>query len=84
MSSIQNLAPLIKCITKIVGTTEDDSEDLVWAMAMYNLIEYSSNYSETTGSLKFYSKDEATDFDNAIANTDSFKSFIYKSNIIIN
>ena len=25
---------------------------------MYNLIEYSSNYSETTGSSWFYSKDE--------------------------
>ena len=29
---------------------------------MYNPIEYSSNYFETTGSLWFYSKDEATDF----------------------
>ena len=29
---------------------------------MYNSIEYSSNYSETTGSLWFYSKDEATSF----------------------
>ena len=27
---------------------------------MYNLIEYNSNYSETTGSLWFYLKDEAT------------------------
>ena len=34
---------------------------------MYNLREYSSNYSETTGSLWFYSKDEATNFDNNIA-----------------
>ena len=37
-------------------------------MMMYNLIEYSSNYSETTGSLWFYSKDEATDFNGLIAN----------------
>ena len=29
---------------------------------MYNLIEYSSNYSETTRSLWFYSKDEVTNF----------------------
>ena len=29
-------------------------------MPMYNLIEYSSNYFETIGSLWFYSKDEAT------------------------
>ena len=35
---------------------------------MYNLIEYSSNYFETTGSLWFYSKDEATNFNNDTAN----------------
>ena len=42
---------------------------------MYNLIEYSSNYSDTTRNLRFYAKDEATDFDNDIANTLDFKSF---------
>ena len=42
---------------------------------MYNLIEYSSNYSETTGSLWFYSKDEPTNFNADITNDDSFKSF---------
>ena len=30
---------------------------------MYNLLEYTSNYSDTTSSL-FFSKNEATDFDN--------------------
>ena len=38
----------------------DDAEDLYLVMQMYNLIEYNSNYSETTGSLWFYLKDEAT------------------------
>ena len=42
-------------------------------MPMYNLTEYSSNYSETTGSLRFYSKDEATNFNPDISNTDDFK-----------
>ena len=32
----------------------DDAEDLDLVMLMYNLIKYSSNYSETTGSLWFY------------------------------
>ena len=41
-------ALFIKCITKIDGTTIDDAEDLDLAMPMYNLIEYSSNYSEIT------------------------------------
>ena len=35
-------------------------------MRMCDLIDYSSNYSETTGSLRFYSKDEATNFEKNI------------------
>ena len=37
---------------------------------MYNVVECSSNYSETAGSLWFYSKDEATKFNNKIENID--------------
>ena len=51
---------------------------------MYNLIEYSSNYSETTGNLSFYSKDEATNFNADIANDDNFKSFKYKNKLLGN
>ena len=51
-------------------------------MPMYNLIEYSSNYSEATGSLWFYSKDEVTDFDADIVNDNNFKSFEYKAKMI--
>ena len=51
---------------------------------MYNLIEYSLNYSETTGNLWFYSKDEATDFNYNIANTNDFKSFTYKAKLLGN
>ena len=39
---------------------------------MYNLLGYSSNYSDTTGSVCFYSKDEATGFNNDIANVNKF------------
>ena len=39
---------------------------------MYNLIKYSSRYSKTTGSLWFYSNDEATNFNADIANYDNF------------
>ena len=42
---------------------------------MYNLIEYSSNHSETTESLWFYSKDETTNFNADIENNYDFKSF---------
>ena len=64
--------------------TIDNAGDLDLVMPMYNLnlIEYSSNYSKTTGSLWFNSKDEATDFNNNIANTDNFKSFRYKTKLL--
>ena len=51
---------------------------------MYNLIEYSSNYSETTGKLWFHSKDEATDFNADIVNGNNFKSFKYKAKLLGN
>ena len=52
--AFKNCAPFTKCTTKIDGTTIDDAEDLDLVMPMYNLIEYSSNCSETTGSLWLY------------------------------
>ena len=42
---------------------------------MFNLLEHNSSYSETTGSLWFYSKDEATNYNADFANTDAFKIF---------
>ena len=42
------------------------------------------NYSETTVSLWFYSKDETNDFNADIANTDDFKSFKYKAKLLGN
>ena len=53
-------------------------------MLIHNLIEYSPNCSETTESLWFYSKDETTNFNADIANTNNFKSFKYKSKLLEN
>ena len=44
---------------------------------MYNLLQYSSNYSDITGSLWFYSKDEAVNFNAHIVDDNNFKSFKY-------
>ena len=82
--AFKNCAPFTKCITKIDGTTIDDAENLDLVMPMYNLIEYSSNCFETAASLWFYSKDEATDFNVDIANTNDFKSFKYKAKLLGN
>ena len=69
---------------KIDEETIDEAENLDLVKPMYNLIEYSSNYSDTTESLWFYSEDEATDFNAAIANDDNFKSFKYKAKLLGN
>ena len=61
----------------IVG---DNKTHLV--MSMYDLLKYSSNYFDTTGSLWFYSKDEATSFNSDIGNNATFKSFMYKSKLL--
>ena len=52
------------------------------AMPMYNLIEYSDNYSDTSGSLWQFKRDEIEENNNlTVGNSSSFK---YKSNIIGN
>ena len=51
-------------------------------MPMYNLLKNSSNYSDTTGSLRFYSKDEATNFNVDIEDNVNFKSFVYKAKLV--
>ena len=77
--SFKNRTLFPKCITQIDGTTLADVEDLDLVMTMYNLIEYSSNDSETTGSLWFYSKDEPTNFNADIAKL----IFLNLSNIVV-
>ena len=78
--AFKKCASFTKYTTRTDGTTIDDAEDLDLVMSMYNLIKYSSHYSDTTGSLWFYWKDEATNFNADIANIDNFKSFKYNSN----
>ena len=51
-------------------------------MPTHNSIEYSSNYSETTGSVRFNSIDEATDFNVDIADDNNFQPFMYKAKLL--
>ena len=52
--AFKNHAPFIKCISKINGVKIDNAEDLDVVMPMYNFLEYSKNYSKTTGVLWNY------------------------------
>ena len=53
--AFKNCAPFTKCITYINNEHVDGANNLDFIMSMYNLIEYSDNYSDTSevcGSLK--------------------------------
>ena len=54
----KNNAPFICCISKINNTLIDNAEDLDIVIPMYNLIEYSKNYSKTSRILWNYYRDE--------------------------
>ena len=49
--AFKNCAPFKRCIREINKTFIDDAEHIDITMPMYNLIEYSDNYSDTLGSL---------------------------------
>ena len=49
--SFKNCAPFTRCLTHINDEHIDTAENLDIIMPMYNLIQYSDNYSHTSGSL---------------------------------
>ena len=51
---LKNNAPFISCISKINGILVENVENLDIVMLMYNLLEYSKNYSETSAFLWNY------------------------------
>ena len=53
----KNCAPFTNCISKINNTQIDNAEYIDIVMLMDNLIQYSDNYSKTSGSLWQYCKD---------------------------
>ena len=66
---LKNCAPFTNCISEINNTQIDNAKDIDIVIPMYNLIEYSDNYSKTSGSLRQYCKDiSAVDNNNAIVN----------------
>ena len=47
----KNCAPFTNCISEINNTQVDNAKDIDIVMPIYNLIEYSDNYSRTSGNL---------------------------------
>ena len=69
----KNCAPFTNCKNEINNTEIDNARDNDIVMPMYNLIEYSDNYSKTSGSLWQYYRDEPND---NLTDSESFKSKI--------
>ena len=81
-----NKAPFTDCMSETTNTHIDNAKDTYGVMPMYNLMEYSDNYSKTSGSLcLFYRDEQALDDDGNITDfvdnttNDSYK---YKEQII--
>ena len=84
---LKKCAPFRKSRTEINDTFIDEAEHINIAMPMYNLIVYTDNYSDTSGSLWGFKRDEIEGnvdltVDNHIPNNST--SFKYKSSIIRN
>ena len=75
--ALKNWAPFTKCNLEINDEHVDTAENLDTVMPMYNLIEYSDNYQDSSATLYQYKRDEPPEAD-AVAdltanNSDSLK-----------
>ena len=83
--ALKNCAPFIKCTLEINDEHVDTAENLDITMPMYNLIEYSDNYQDSSATLNQYKRDEPPE-DDIVADltTDNSSSFKYKVSLLGN
>ena len=87
MLTFKNNAPFRSCISKINNTLIDNAEDVDTVIPMYIFLEYSNNFSMTSGSLWNYYRDELNDSANEIDDNDNMinnkkaKTSRYKTSI---
>ena len=79
--AFKSCAPFSTCKTKTNDVFADEANYIYIAMPMYNLIEYSENYSDTSESLWQFKRDEAS-ANNADLTTNNSKSFEYKAVLV--
>ena len=59
--ALKNCAPFTKCNLEINDEHVNRAENLDITMPMYNLIEYSDNYQDSSAALYQYKRDEPTE-----------------------
>ena len=83
--ALKNCAPFTKCNLEINDEHVDTAENLDITMPMYNLIEYSDNYQNSSATLYQYKRDEPPE-DDAVGNltADNSSSLKYKISLLGN
>ena len=81
--ALKNCAPFTKCNLKINDEHVDTAENLDIIMPMYNLIEYSDNYQDSSATLYQYKLDEPPN-NNVNLTADNSTSLKYKVNLLGN
>ena len=79
----KNCAPFENCRTKINNTLVDYADFINIAMPMYSLIEYSDNYSNSSGSLWSFKRDEVTNNNAYVTNDNNAPSFNIKQILLV-
>ena len=81
---LKNCAPFIKCNLEFNDEHVDTAENLDIVMPMYNLIEYSDNYQDSSATLYQYKRDEPpANLINNLTQVNS-KYFNYKIKLLCN
>ena len=83
--ALKNCAPFTKCNLEINDEHVDTAENLDITMPMYNLIDYSDNYQDSSATLYQYKQDEPPEAD-AVADltVNNSSSFKYKVSLLGN
>ena len=83
--ALKNCAPFTKCNLEINDEHVDTAENLDIVMPMFNLLEYSDNYQDSSATLYQYKRDESPE-DDAVADltADNLSSFKYKIKLLGN
>ena len=79
--AFKNCAPFSTCKTEINNVFIDEANHIYIAMPMYNLIEYSDNYLDTSGNLWQFKRDKVT-ANNVALTIDNSQSFKYKAALV--
>ena len=79
--ALKNCAPFTRCVTNINDEHVETAENLDITMSVYNLLEYSDNYADSSKSLYQFKRDESPMNDDKIPLNNS-TSFKYKASLL--